>query len=91
MEYMSLLYADRDLWLKLFSVRMYVKINTNVNFICNYIVPGVFKLHYMVPFFCAMSSSETVQLCILVLYQLVWNFQYILYNLLKNTATSLMS
>lgn len=23
---MSLLYADRDLWLKLFSVRMYVKL-----------------------------------------------------------------
>lgn len=36
---------------------------------------------------CAVSSRETAQLYILVLYQLIWNFEAMLYYLIESIAT----
>lgn len=82
-----LLHADGDLWLKVFSVTMDVKLAqvltlnviTELLECCNCIIWFLFR---------AVSSRETAQLHILVLYQLIWNFQYVLHNLIENIATS---
>lgn len=81
-----LLQADGDLWLKVFSVTMEVKLAEMLTL--NVIIELLECCNCIILFlFCAVSSRETAQLYILVLYQLIWNLQYMLHNLIENTAT----